>query len=61
MRENGGACHMDGQNISKMAHDDGDSRSRAPFLEYLLPRSLFFWGNGIIPIMKLVKNLRRWR
>ena len=35
MRENGGACHMDGQNISKMAHDGGDSRSRAPFLEYL--------------------------
>ena len=47
MRENGGACHMDGQNISKMAHDDGDSRSRAPFLEYLDSQAggLIFCGN----------------
>ena len=46
---------MDGQNISKMAHDGGVSRRRAPFLEYLrlttrVWRVTVFFGKIVIVI-----------
>ena len=51
MRQNAGTRPRDGRNISKMAHDGGVSRRRAPFLEYLSHQHI--WCLPKIPIFRV--------